>query len=413
MRKTCSILAILLLMFPPSLSSTTYLNLSAYDHTINTNSCFNQALVNKTTTKEWTFMAYLNGDSDLEEEMLNSLNKMELVGSNSHLNIIVNIDDLHIWGGETRRYYVQHDTDLNTIQSKLADDNTSEKNMGDPQTLTDFVCWATDTYPAQHYCLIIAGHGNGWTGVLADHSYPYDTLTMIEIKNAMQTITSHMKTKIDILSFNACSMGMIEVFYQIKECINIGIASEDLQHSGYPYHQFLSKLRDNPTLSPHQFSKEIVTTSFNSNVVFDISAFKIETLQQVANDINIVATKLKQKLPFWFYLIASSIRRCLSFINYFDLYDFIQEIKKHFFFDDNINAAAQQALDTINASIIASQSKKYHNNKICHGYSIYLEHREGYYTPKYENLDFAHDTQWDELICSYLEASSKMMIQTK
>ena len=34
--------------------------------------------------------------------------------------------------------------------------------MGDPNTLVAFVQWATATYPANHYALILWDHGNGW-----------------------------------------------------------------------------------------------------------------------------------------------------------------------------------------------------------------------------------------------------------
>ncbi len=35
-------------------------------------------------------------------------------------------------------------------------------DMGNPQTLTDFVNWAKTFYPAQHYALIVWDHGAGW-----------------------------------------------------------------------------------------------------------------------------------------------------------------------------------------------------------------------------------------------------------
>jgi hypothetical protein len=37
-----------------------------------------------------------------------------------------------------------------------------ERNMGDKQTLTDFVSWSKTNYPADHYALYFWGHGRSW-----------------------------------------------------------------------------------------------------------------------------------------------------------------------------------------------------------------------------------------------------------
>jgi len=43
-------------------------------------------------------------------------------------------------------------------------ESVGEVDMGDPQTLIDFVTWAVQKYPAQKYALILSDHGGGWTG---------------------------------------------------------------------------------------------------------------------------------------------------------------------------------------------------------------------------------------------------------
>jgi hypothetical protein len=44
--------------------------------------------------------------------------------------------------------------------SEVAD--WGERNMGDPQTLVDFVTWSKANYPADHYALYFWGHGWSW-----------------------------------------------------------------------------------------------------------------------------------------------------------------------------------------------------------------------------------------------------------
>jgi len=37
-----------------------------------------------------------------------------------------------------------------------------ERNMGDPQTLIDFIQWSQANYPAEHYATVFWDHGWGW-----------------------------------------------------------------------------------------------------------------------------------------------------------------------------------------------------------------------------------------------------------
>ena len=48
-----------------------------------------------------------------------------------------------------------------TIDGRLVGD-IGEVNMGDPNTLTDFVKWGLETFPARHTALVLWDHGGGW-----------------------------------------------------------------------------------------------------------------------------------------------------------------------------------------------------------------------------------------------------------
>ena len=63
----------------------------------------------------------------------------------------------------TRRYLLQRDSDFNTLSSPVVQD-LGEEDMGRAQTLVDFVTWAVNSYPADHYVLILSDHGAGWYG---------------------------------------------------------------------------------------------------------------------------------------------------------------------------------------------------------------------------------------------------------
>ncbi|GAG72108.1 unnamed protein product, partial [marine sediment metagenome] len=108
---------------------------------ISLSGCFLFPPINNTV--EWTVMVYLAADNDLESAGINDINEMEMVGSSSDVNIVVQADRIPGYDNSngdwttTRRYYITQDFDPVQINSQLKSD-LGELNMGDSQTLVDF-----------------------------------------------------------------------------------------------------------------------------------------------------------------------------------------------------------------------------------------------------------------------------------
>ena len=217
---------------------------------------------------EWTVIVYSAADDDvLEESMVFDVNEMELVGSNSQLNIVVQIDryDRGFTGDgdwfDTRRYLVQQDNDLNHIASAVVQ-SVGEADMGDPQTLVDFVSWAVQSYPAKKYALIMSDHGGGWTGGFSDKSAPDSSLTMPEIVSAMEAIRQATGVdKFEMIGFDACLMGQIEIFGALYPYSNYMVASEEvIPGYGWSYAAWLGQLAQNPAEDGSGMAQAIVST---------------------------------------------------------------------------------------------------------------------------------------------------------
>src|SRR5689334_4459248 len=105
---------------------------------------------------EWTVIVYSDADDDiLEEDLLLDINEMELVG---------------------------------------------------------FVSWAVQNYPAKKYALILSDHGGGWTGGFSDLNSD-SALTFTQIVDSISEVQGGMGgQKFEIIGFDACLMGMIEVY---------------------------------------------------------------------------------------------------------------------------------------------------------------------------------------------------------
>ncbi len=217
---------------------------------------------------EWTIIVYSAADDDvLEENMWFDINEMELVGSTPQMNIVVQVDRYSgaftgdgDWT-EARRYHLAQDNDLSHITSPIVE-SLGEVDMSNPQTLIDFVTWSIQKYPAKKYALIMSDHGGGWTGGFSDKSAGDSALSMPEIVSAIESIRQATGVdKFELIGFDACLMGQIEVFGTLYPYSNYMVASEEVIPAyGWSYSGWLGELAQNPSLNGSGAAQAIVST---------------------------------------------------------------------------------------------------------------------------------------------------------
>jgi clostripain len=232
--------------------------------------------VDVSVVPEWTVMVYSAADDEvLEENMWFDVNEMELVGSNSEMNIVVQIDRYAgAFAGDgdwsdTRRYLVAQDTDLTSITSPVVE-TVGESDTGDPQTLIDFVTWAIQKYPAKKYALVMSDHGGGWTGGFSDmSSASYSDLSIPEIVSSLEQVRQNTGiNKFELIGFDACLMGQIEVFGSFYPYSNYMVASEEVIPSyGWSYAAWLEQLAQNPGMNGSGLSQSIVSTYITNDLL--------------------------------------------------------------------------------------------------------------------------------------------------
>ncbi len=227
---------------------------------------------------EWTIMVYSAADDDiLEQDMWFDINEMEMVGSTDQMNIIVQIDRAEgAFTGDgdwtdARRLYITQDDDLNHLNSQIVQ-NLGEVDMGSPQTLVDFATWTIQNYPAKKYALIMSDHGGGWTGGFSDLSSG-ENLSMSEISDSIAQVQQSMGgQKFEIIGFDACLMGMVEVYGALYEYSNYMIASEEvIPSSGWSYSAWLYQLAQNPAMGGREASQSAVSTYIVEDMALNLS----------------------------------------------------------------------------------------------------------------------------------------------
>lgn len=233
---------------------------------------------------QWTVLMYMDADDNvLEGDIFIDLNELERVGSTDQVQIIAQIDRHNgAFAGDgdwisTKRFYVTQDDDLETVSSQEIED-MGEADMGESDTLADFITWGIQNYPAQKYALILSDHGGGWTGGWTDPDPQEDSkLYIIEIQEALaQGLANAGVEKFELFGFDACLMSEFEVFAALYPYANFAVASEEVIPAiGWAYTAWAGSLVADPTMDGRALSQAIL-----DSYIFDDS--RIQDDQQRA-----------------------------------------------------------------------------------------------------------------------------------
>jgi hypothetical protein len=211
----------------------------------------------------WTVMVYLAADNDLESFAARDLNEMESAILPANVNLVALVDRTPGYDSgngnwtNTRRGTVVHDTRTGTVSSFAGFETLGELNTGAAATLTDFIDWAAETSPADHYALVIWDHGGGLSGTCWDETSNGDNLTANELRNAIARSTVD---RFDLVGFDACLQGMVEQAWDLADLAEVLVVSEELiPGTGWAYDRWLGELAADPQMTAEDLGRSIVT----------------------------------------------------------------------------------------------------------------------------------------------------------
>lgn len=126
-------------------------------------------------------------------------------------------------------------------------------NMGNSDTLTDFLNYCTSEYPADRTGFIFWDHGGGSIkGVCFDENFSYDGLTLAELNEAFSSINK----KFDFIGFDACLMATYDTAAALSQYTDYMIASEEIEPScGWNYSSLFQSFTEN--VSTEDFGKAV------------------------------------------------------------------------------------------------------------------------------------------------------------
>ena len=275
------------------------------------------------TTSEtvWTIMLYLAGDNNLADECVYALTQIKEVDTDKRVRVVAQFDPTgrkvrtrrftinkalkdgqpegkeliqgqHYKGWKDRRKIIEDALDdrdplpvpkvvfpgeSRRVALAVKPSEIVETDSGDPKFLFDFISWAVENFPADHYMVVLSGHGGGAT----EQEFLFDetskgTLTIAEMGNVFRDVKELLKTKngdplqIDIVGMDSCLMSMAEVAHQLRGSVKYMISSESFgPQSGWPYGRIIERLNEDLTATQGQTSPEqLATITIDEHVDF-------------------------------------------------------------------------------------------------------------------------------------------------
>jgi len=135
-------------------------------------------------------------------------------------------------------------------------------SMTKPSTLTSFIKWCANNYPANRYELIMWDHGGGSVS-----GYGYDQRFSSSGSMSLSGINTALKdagVKFDFVGFDACLMATAETGIMLSNYADYMIASEETEPGvGWYYTNWVTKLAANPSMPTVELGKLIIDEYIN------------------------------------------------------------------------------------------------------------------------------------------------------
>lgn len=384
--------------------------------------------------KKWTIMVHLAADNNLYSFGLEDLNEMEAGLNPDDVNVIVLFDGTK--QGDSAVYEIKRDP--NGKNSTLVSvPNTDvpfipanhEINSGDPAVSTAFGQWAVQKYPAAHYMWSEWDHGSGIfrRGTYNSTEFFYKGfgwddngghMNTSDLSTIVPAIAKAAGQPIDIVGFDACLMGHVEIAYQLKGAANYLVASEELEPGpGWDYKGWLSHVTGAST--PAQAATALVESygasytaggSQNSSgraTDYTLSATDINALTEtLVPAMNSFSSALTSALGTDKAAIASARTSTQSFYNKdcADLGHFVNQLLA-----GGASAGVKSAAQNVRAALGKTVIAETHTGKVnrsvtnAQGLVVYFPNATQYYNSKYDNpnaIAFANES-WKDFLKAF------------
>ena len=203
----------------------------------------------------WTVFVYMCG-SDLESEnglAVDDIEEMANAYTGDNVRFVVQTGGSTRWNG--------YDISADSLQrfevtggGVYLVDEVSDADMGQEQTLEDFLRWGVENYPADKMGVVFWNHGGGSvSGASFDELYDLDSLTLSEMYSAFVQVWEPSnepgQQPLELVGFDTCLMATVDTAYTFCDLAKYLVASEETEPAnGWYYSQWVGTLAKQPAM---------------------------------------------------------------------------------------------------------------------------------------------------------------------
>ena len=305
---------------------------------------------------------------------------------------------------DTRRGVIVSDNNASVISSTLT--SIGEIDMGRGQSLTDFINWGATNLPAQNYALVIWDHGAGALGGSAyDDSSAGSFLSNLEVR---QAISSSTLQRVDLLGFDACLMGAVEVATEVASVASILVGSELTEPGeGWDYTTFLTQFSNASQATSATLAGSIVDAygafpSYQGRQT--LSAIDLTKMTPIELAINAFANTMNSASATDWQAVRLAQSRSSTgdsgYEFYVDLVSFMTNLQTAST-NAAIDAAAQSVIQAVQASVLREVGPNVYN-----GLTIMFPTTTAELNAyKAASPQFVANTAWEDFLTLYLASN--------
>ena len=145
-------------------------------------------------------------------------------------------------------------------------DEQDTADMGDAQTLQDFLEFASENYPADKTAVTFWNHGGGSvSGAAFDELHDYDSLDLTELYQAFNAVWPADKENpsLELVGFDTCLMATVDVAATFQNFAKYLVASEETEPgNGWLYSGWAGALAENPAMDGQELGTVICDTYY-------------------------------------------------------------------------------------------------------------------------------------------------------
>jgi hypothetical protein len=308
---------------------------------------------------------------------------------------------------------------------------------------------------------VLSGHGGGATGDFLPDDDPPSALTIPRLAQMLKPACRKLKSELDrsrlhILGMDSCLMSMVEVGYEVQDCVEYMIGSEGfVPNAGWPYHRVLEVLAESKTADAavenivrkyaayyqdHELGGQsthiaaVRLEAFGRPKKEIIDPEKLIEQGNLATAIQFLANRLREGLAKLDHdeeqqelggrprtsagtirdaiLLAHWYVQSFLFEKYVDLWDFCDQLMRFLppgYADDVTTirtccSAVKHWIDqAVQRSLYCGPDFQH-----THGLSVFFPWSLDDFSGEYRNLKFARETGWHDFLEMYLQKTQRL-----